>query len=129
MTTPFDYANNICQSEESMWMEGVSESEYNSFLVNKALSYHYDTIMHAAEMDRRFNMHPKMQYDYLRLAIKTKKKRFSSWQKPEQDEIAVKIGQHYQMNTQQIQSYLSLLNKDEIQSVMEKIDKGGRSGK
>ena len=81
---PFDYSNNISQSNEDIWTDD-SDAEYNPFMVNRALSQFYDTCMFAQEMNASFGLTNRMQYDFLRHSVQPKKKRFAKWHKPEKD--------------------------------------------
>lgn len=127
--SPFEYAGSLSATRDNIWVDGISEKEYNPYMVNRALSYHVDTVMYAQEMNARGHLPPKMQYDFYRLGITSKKKRFSKWHKPEKDEIAQQIAMHYGLSLRQAQQYMTLLNNDEMSIVMEKLNKGGRNGK
>lgn len=127
--SPFEYANSISATRDDVWVEGISEKEYNPYMVNRALSYHVDTVMYAQEMNSRSHLDSKMQYDFYRLGIQNKKKRFSKWHKPEKDDIAQRLAVHYGYSLRQAQSYITLLNNEQLNLVMEKLEKGGRNGK
>lgn len=71
---PFEFANAISSTSKDIWEEGISESEYKPFLVNRTLSRHYDAVMFVQEMNMRPHISEKMQYDFLRLTIQPKKR-------------------------------------------------------
>lgn len=122
----FDYVTNINSSKDDIWSE-TSEKEYAPFLVNRALSYHGDTLMYAQEMNERSHLPKRMQYDFLRTAIHPKKKRFAKWTKPEEDADISLISEAYSISLQQAQTYYHLLNKDEIAKIRSLLSKGGRN--
>lgn len=129
MSNPFDYSNNISTSESSIWLDGVSDKEYSPYMVNRALSQYYDTVLFAQEMNQRGDIPSKWQYDFLRFAIQPKKKRFAKWHKPEKLEVVDAISSHYQINRRTAEQYLSLLNNSVITEIMETLSKGGRNAK
>ena len=82
--SPFDFLNSINNTTINL----VDQDEdninlYNSFLINRSLSYFPDTVLISNEMNRLHHLDDKMQYDFL-INIVRKKKRFSKWDKPEQ---------------------------------------------
>ena len=79
-----DYLNSInftkkdlMKSEDKDWVK-----KYPAFIVNKCLSYHYDTLIAANEMNGYHFLPNNMQYHFL-LNIVRKKKRFAKWMKAE----------------------------------------------
>jgi hypothetical protein len=121
----FDYTNNICQSRENIWGE-FSEKEYVPFMVNRGLSFHYDTVMFAQEMNQRQDLPKQQQYDFLRLSIEPKKKRWSKWHKQSKDEETLKIAELYGISIRLAQQYLSLLSTEQIDAIMVQTETGGR---
>lgn len=126
---PFDYSNNITQSTENIWQGELSEKEYNPFMVNRALSQFMDTVLFANEMNMRGHIPPKQQYDFLRLAIQPKKKRFAKWHKPDVETETKLIADHFGLNYQVAEQYLSLLNNSDKENILSKLEKGGRNAK
>lgn len=129
MSNPFDYVNNICTSTKSIWEESMSDKEYAPYMVNKALSQHYDTVLFAQEMNQRSHIPNRWQYDFYRHAITVKKKRFAKWHKPEKLDVVEAISNHYQINRRTAEQYISLVNKSVIDNIMETLSKGGRNAK
>ena len=60
-----------------------NEKDYVSFVVNRALSFHPDTILYAQEMNARPFMDARMQYDYLRKSVRKYRRPFKKWEKKE----------------------------------------------
>ena len=78
---PFDFVNSINYSKKDI-METENENEYNSFMVNRSLSYFSDTVGIANEMNIKHHLDNRLQYQFL-INIIRKRKRFSKWIKPE----------------------------------------------
>ncbi len=129
MSNPFDYITNISTSTKSIWDGELSEKEYTPFIVNRGLSQFYDTVLFAQEMNQRSGIPGRWQYDFYRLGIEHKKKRFAKWNKPEKLENIDVIAHHYQINRRDVEQYLALLNTAEIDNIMDSLSKGGRNAK
>ena len=125
MSNPFEFVNNINASRDDIWSDETAKS-YNAFLINRALSYHLDTVFFAQEMNQRSTFTtPKMQYDFLRLAVQPKKKRFASWAKEQKNEFVDLVCEVYQVNKSTAAQYLKLLSEDDLKLLQEKTHKGG----
>jgi hypothetical protein len=94
-------------------------------MVNKAFSYFPDTIMHANEMNRSYELDHLLQHDYYLNAVRAKK-RFSKWHKPEVDDTVKLIAEAYNININRAREYLTLLSKEEIDIIKNKKKQGGR---
>ena len=129
MSSPFDYSNNISQTTTSIWSDETSDGEYSKFMVNRALSQFYDTVMFAQEMNTRSDIPNKWHYEFLRLAIQPKKRRFAKWYKPEQTDLIKEVSAQYNINMRAAESYLSLLNNTDVDLIIDGMSKGGRNGK
>ena len=128
-SNPFDWLNNISTSDSSMWEEGVSEKEYNSFMVNRGLSQYRDTVLFAQMMNEKSQyITPKMQYDFYRLGITHKKKRFAKWHKPDKLQEIEMIAHHFGINIRQMENYVSLMSETDYATLLGSLEKGGRHG-
>ena len=61
-----------------------NEKDYNPFIVNRALSYHYDCILFANEMNKLPDTDKLLQFRYLLNTVRSYKRPFQKWQKREQ---------------------------------------------
>lgn len=104
--------------------DSLAEKNYNAFMVNRGLSYFYDTIGFANEMNRYHELDSKLQYEFLFNAIK-KKKRFSKWFKPDQDADFEAVKEYYEYGDQKTLEALSVLTEFEIKTIKNKLEKGG----
>jgi hypothetical protein len=53
--TPFEFINAIHHTKENLIVDEWSEKQYNSYIINKGLSYGADTVIPANEMNSRPN--------------------------------------------------------------------------
>ena len=122
-TSPFDWLQSINLKTEID--ESLIEKEYNPFMVNRGLSYFNDTVFWANEMNMKSFLDKDMQYKFLLNTVK-KGKRFGKWAKSEKDETIDMLVEFYQVNRQRAQEISRLLNTKQIQTIREKMFKGGR---
>jgi len=63
----------ILQTKEYALLTEQDEKSYSSFMVNRALSFHRDTVLWANEMNRFTNLDNKLKYDFLLNIIRAQK--------------------------------------------------------
>ena len=120
---PFDFVKSITYTKKDI-MNDLNESEYESYLVNRALSYHQDCLLYANEMNKRFEISARLQYHYLLNTIR-KRKRFAKWIKPEKIDDLKTVMEYYQISRAKAEEYLNILSNREIEHIRIKMNKGG----
>lgn len=125
MSNPFDYANSILQNKKNLIVDELTEKEYQPFLINRTLSYHKDCILFANEMNRRHLADKKLQYDFLINTIRSQKRPFAKWVKPEKSDDIECIKQVFGLSFQKAREALRLLSNEQIQQLKEQTDTGG----
>ena len=120
---PFDFVKSITYTKQDI-MNDLNESEYDSFLVNRALSYHQDCLLYANEMNKRFEISARLQYHYLLNTIR-KRKRFAKWIKPEKIDDLKIVMEYYQVARAKAEEYLNILSDREIEYIRKKMNIGG----
>jgi len=126
--SPFDFINAIHHSKENLIVDDWSEKQYNSYIINRGLSYGYDTIIPANEMNARPHLDKSLQNSFLINIIKAKK-RFNKWIKPDKIEAMEVIKEYYGYSTDKARQVLPLLNNEMINDLKRKLIKGGRNGR
>lgn len=122
---PFDYVNSINYNKKYLMIDEESEKAYNSFTINRSLSYFQDTVLMANEMNLNSHIDKKLKYDFL-INIVRKRKRFSKWNKPEVDDDLKLVKEYYGYSSEKAYQVLSILSSDQIKMLKEKVNKGGR---
>lgn len=122
----FDYLNSINHSKENLMVDSVSENAYNSFMVNRGLSYFSDTVLLANEMNRLHHTDKPLQYSFLINTVR-KNKRFSKWNKPQETEDLMIVKEYYGYSNEKARSALSVLSPDNIRELKLRLDKGGKT--
>ena len=125
---PFDYLNSINYTKEDL-LEGClpeDEKKYSPFMVNRGLSYFPDTVLFANEMNRYHNLDNKLQYDFLRTALR-KRKRFSKWNKKGSNSRVDVIKEVYGYSDEKAESVADLFTEETIAQMRASISKGGKT--
>ena len=122
---PFEYANAINYTKKDIMIDDIAEKLYNSFMINRQLSYFPDTVLAANEMNRNHHLDNRLQFDFF-INIIRKRKRFSKWFKPEQISDLDVVKKYYGYSNEKAHQVLTLLSTDNINELKNKVAKGGR---
>ena len=123
--SPFDYLNSINHSKKDVMIDDLTEKSYNSFMINRSLSYFPDTVQFANLMNRYHHTDSKLQYHFL-INIIRKRKRFSKWFKAETESDIEVVKKYYGYSNEKARQALPLLSPDQIKIIRQKVDQGGR---
>lgn len=129
MSSPFDYVNQILQGKKQLIVDETTEKEYVPFLTNRSLSYHKDCIMFANEMNRRHFMDKKMQNDYLLYTVRSQKRPFNKWAKPEKKDDLECIKMVFGFSDSKAKEALKLLSPEDLKEIKVRCDIGGMAKK
>lgn len=120
--SPFDFVESVTYTKKDLIEEGRPEKDYNPWLVNKALSYHPDTILYANECNLYHGLDLKLQYDYLRHSVRQSRRR-AKWHRSEEDtETLDLISWWYKVSRDKAREILPLIDSrhvSEIKSIQE----------
>ena len=122
---PFEYLNAINYTKQNIMVDDITEKSYNSFMVNRGLSYFNDTVLMANEMNRYHQIDSKLAFHFL-INIIRKKKRFSKWNKPEILSDVEVIKEYYGYSNQKARQVYNLFSSDQINELRKKVNKGGK---
>jgi len=123
---PFDFVNSINHKKNDMMIDEDTEKGYSPFLINRSLSYFQDTVLLANEMNRMSHLDNKLQYDFLRHAVRSKK-RFSKWaKKSTSDDIEI-IKEYYGYTDEKAYAVVDLISDATLVEMKQRISKGGKT--
>ena len=122
---PFEYLNAINMTKQDIMVDDIAEKGYNSFIVNRSLSYFNDTVLYANEINVNHHIDNRLQFDFF-INIVRKKKRFSKFMKPETVSDVEAVKEYYGYSNEKAKSALTLLTSDQINELKKKVYKGGR---
>ena len=127
---PFEYVTQINTGKKNPMRgsedDALAEKEYNPFLTNRALSYHYDTIEFANDMNINYHLDKRPQFEYLLNSVR-KGKRHKPWFKNEPSEIINAICSVYGCNKSVANQYLKILTNDHLKAILKTRETGGSS--
>ena len=122
-----DYLNTINQTKQYLMDEDPGwEKNYPSFVINKCMSQHLDTIMIANEMNQYPGLDRKMQYDFF-INIVRPRKRFSPWGKKQKVKDLELVKQYYGYSTEKALQALRILSPEQLEIIRDKLNKGGKT--
>jgi hypothetical protein len=123
---PFEYLNAINSSKKNIMVDDITEKGYNSFMVNRGLSYFPDTSLLANEMNRCHHIDSRLQFDFLINTVR-KQKRFSKWVKPDDIEALEAVKEYYDYSNEKARQALTVLSKQQLIELKTKVYKGGKN--
>lgn len=122
--TPFDFINSINYTKEDLLEDEWNEKHYNTYVINKGLSYSADTVIQANEVNSRPHLSKKLQYHFLINTIRPMK-RFNKWIKAEKIESIETVKTYYGYSTEKARQVVSIINPQQLDYLKQKLKKGG----
>ena len=117
-----EYLNAINYTKDDLFADEEADKGYVPFVINRCLSYFPDTIMQVNELNVKPNVSKKMQFDYLRNAIR-KRKRFSKWLKNTKDYRLESIKLHFGYGDKKALEAMRVLSDEKIDEIHDNISK------
>jgi hypothetical protein len=122
-----DYLNAINHTKEKLMDTEDEEWErkYPPFIVNKCLAPFPDTILLVNEINQYPSIDKKLQFDFLINSLRPRK-RFTPWVKAKKLEDIEYVKEFYGYNNEKAKVALTILNNDQIATIKQKLNKGGK---
>lgn len=102
-----------------------NEKDYNAFVVNRAISFHYDCVMQANEMNKYPSLPGSMQYHFLLNSVRGYKRPFRKWEKRETIDNLDAVKEYYNYSNEKAKEALVLLNATQLEEIKKELNKGG----
>jgi hypothetical protein len=119
----------ILQTKRNVLISEEDEKTYVPFIVNRALSLHFDCVLYANEMNMNHGLPKNMQYHFLINKVRGYKRPFGKWYKRETlDDIEV-IKEYFDYSTEKAKEALRVLNKYQLDEIRKRLNKGGNNDK
>lgn len=125
MKPEYQLLNSINLGKQDLLREGTPVKEYIPFFINRSLSYFTDTIFYSNEMNRLWNLDKQMQYDYLRVSVRPRK-RFSKWIKDESTDRIDALMRLYGYSYTKAKQATPLIKEDDWNKIFQLLDEGGK---
>ena len=122
---PFQYIASINNTKKDLMVDDEAEKAYGQFMVARGLSYFQDTVLFANEMNAKHHIDNRMHYDFLRLAIRPRK-RFSKWMKKTVPARIETIKEYYGYSDAKAEAISDLISDDDIKAMKDVLSKGGK---
>ena len=122
---PFKFINAINSGQDITKDEDFDIKSYQPYMINRSLSYFSDTIIWANEMNANHHLDKQLQFDFLINIIRPRKRYAKKWAKPEKDTNVEVISEYFGYSLQKSKQAAAVLSHDDIQSIQNKINKGG----
>ena len=122
-----DYLNAINHTKEKLMDTEDEEWErkYPPFIVNKCLAPFQDTILLVNEINQYPNIDKKLQFDFFINSLRPRK-RFTPWVKANKLDDIEYVKEFYGYNNEKAKVALTILNDDQIATIKQKLNKGGK---
>jgi len=114
----------ILQTKEYALLTEQDEKSYPSFMVNRALSYHRDTVLFANEMNRFTTLDNKLKYDFLLNIIRASKRPYSKWYKKVRSNDLEAVKEYYGYSDAKAEEALKILDDAQIELIQKQLYKG-----
>ncbi len=123
-----DYLNSINYSKQYLMGEDEDpgwEKNYPSYVINKCMSHHMDTVMFANEMNMNPVLDNRLQYDFF-INIVRSRKRFSPWGKKQKIDDLELVKRYYGYSYEKAKQALEILTPQQINFIKDKLNTGGQ---
>ena len=123
-----DYLNSINYSKKYLMGEDEDtgwEKNYPSYVINKCMSHHLDTVMFANEMNMNTGLDSRLQYDFF-INIVRSRKRFSPWGKKKKIDDLELVKRYYGYSYEKAKQALEILTPQQINFIKDKLNTGGQ---
>jgi hypothetical protein len=124
MSDVWTWVKSINSSKVNLLETEDDIKQYSPFIINKSLSYHWDTVLLANELNCASHIPIESQYLFYLYAIK-KGNRFSRWVKKESSENLELIKTYYKCSDAKAYEVLDLFSKEQITYIKNKLESCG----
>jgi hypothetical protein len=114
----------ILQTKQYALLTEQDEKSYSAFMVNRALSFHRDTVLLANEMNKYPNLDNKLKYDFLLNIVRASKRQYSKWHKKAENDDLSAVKEYYGYSDAKAYETLKILNETQIAMIKKELYKG-----
>ena len=113
----------LLDTEDEQW-----EKKYPPYIINKCIAPFPDSLMLVNEINQLHHLDKKLQFDFLINSIRPRK-RFTPWLKANRLDNLEYVKEFYGYNNEKAKVALTILNDEQIATIKQKLNKGGRHGR
>jgi len=119
-----DIINGILYNKRDLFKDPEAIRVYNPFMVNRALSYHKDTIFFANQLNQLPHLDKYCQITFLLNTIRANKRPFAKWAKPMEEGDLEAVKMYYGYSDKRALEALKLLTDIQLTEIKTRIDTG-----
>ena len=112
---------NLLDGDDLTW-----EQKYPPYVINRCLSHHVDSIMMANEVNMRHGLNKRLQFHFLLNSIRKRKRFGGKWTTTAKSKNLEYVKEYYGYSNEKAKQALSILNDDQITTIKNSLNKGGR---
>jgi hypothetical protein len=121
----FEFVDAVSHTKDASFMDDPTwEKEYVPFIVNRAFSYHRDSVLAANVMNERPHLQKNLQAWFYLNTLRARK-RYASWHKREQGSGAKSIAEYYGCSLRIASVLVNLHTPEQIEYIERRLFKGG----
>lgn len=124
--TPFSFINAILNGTD-LELNEENTAAYNSYIINKGLSFHKDCIFIVNELNMRPNIDSRMHFDFYKYSVRKYKRPYMKWINKEQSEKVELIKKYFGYSTEKAVEIIDLISEEHLNDIRIKLSKGGVS--
>lgn len=113
------------QQTKKVVVTAENERDYVPFVVNRAISFHFDMVLAANQMNLYPSTDALLQYHYLLNTVRAYKRPFQKWQKREIIDNLDAVKEYYNYSNEKAKEALSILSDAQIVEIKKTLNKGG----
>ena len=110
-------------NDDELWVK-----KYPPFIINKCLAPFPETVHLVNEMNLNHHLDSKLQYDFLLNSIRPRD-RYTPWLKAKKIKNLEYVKEYYGYSNEKAKSALDILNDEQIETIKDSLNKGGKNGK
>ena len=114
---------NLMDNDDELWIK-----KYPPFIINKCLAPFPETVHLVNEMNVNHHLDSKLQYDFLLNSIRPRD-RYTPWLKAKKIKNLEYVKEYYGYSNEKAKSALDILNDEQIETIKDSLNKGGKNGK
>jgi len=119
----FEFLNDITFKKRNI-LTDENKKSYYAFMINRFLSGYLDCVYLANEMNQRYALDTRLQYDFYLHSIR-KSKRFAPYIKPEKLEDLDLISRYYDCSKSKAKEFLGFHTEENLKQIREHFETGG----
>lgn len=114
----------ILQHKPEVFDDPEAEKVYTPFIVNRALSYHADTVFHANQMNQLHQLGKRPQIDFYLNTIRVGRRPFVRWAKTVKIDDLEAVKTYYGYSDRRALEAMRILSDEQITEIKQRINTG-----